>query len=59
MDKNMSIEELEKELEKVDMDNFILEMKDRWTSEDYQMSYRYNARMKELEKQIKALKEVS
>jgi hypothetical protein len=57
MDKVLKIEELEKELEQVEMDLFILDMKDRWTSEDYQMSYRYDKRIMELKKQIQELKE--
>lgn len=51
------LEELKQQLEKVESDNFILEMKDRWTSEDYQTSYKYNAQIRELKQQIKQLED--
>lgn len=45
------MEELEKELEEVNNSLFMLEMKDRWEREDYQLKKALEQRKKELEAQ--------
>ena len=49
------LEQLKQELEKVEMELFILEMKDRWFHEDYMMFDVYHAQIRGLKKQIKEL----
>ena len=49
------LEQLKQQLESVEMELFILEMKDRWFHEDYVMFDVYNAQIRELKKQIKEL----
>lgn len=45
------MEELEKELEEVNNSLFMLEMKDRWEREDYQLKEVLEQRKKDLEAQ--------
>ena len=45
------MEELEKELEEVNNSLFMLEMKDRWEREDYQLKKVLKQRKKDLEAQ--------
>lgn len=45
------MEELEKELEEVNNQLFMLEMKDRWEREDYQLKKILEQRKKDLEEQ--------
>lgn len=48
------MEELEKELEEVNNHLFMLEMKDRWEREDYQLKEVLEQRKKDLEAQKNA-----
>lgn len=51
----MKIEELKAELAKVEKAKFILECKDRWSSEDYRIHDRQVDEIIRLKKEIKAL----
>lgn len=46
------LEQLKKELEEVRESKFYLEMKDRWTNEDFKTNDKFNEKIKELEKEI-------
>lgn len=54
---DMAVEALEreailKEIEETEMRAFILEMKDRWTYEDYKTASEYEKKIKALKKQL-------
>ena len=51
-----NLSELEQELDKVKKDEFMLQMKDYWSSEDYRIDRAFNKRIKDLEQRIKELK---
>ena len=53
---NSSLSELETELEKVSKVEFMLQMNDHWSSDDYILDRKYNQYMDELEEKIAALK---
>ena len=50
------MEELEKQLEEVECRLFMLEMKDRWDTEDYELREQLNKEKKELEEKINGRK---
>lgn len=50
---SMSLEELKAEYERVKKQNFYLQMKDRWSSEDYKTDEEHNRRILKLSKLIK------
>ena len=52
--KGENMEELEKELEEINNRLFMLEMKDRWEREDYQLKKVLEQRKKDLEAQKNA-----
>ena len=54
--KEDSMEELEKQLEEVECRLFMLEMKDRWDAEDYELREQLNKEKKELEEKINGRK---
>ena len=49
---NMTYEELVAEFEKVKEKLFLLEMKDRWSADDYRQSGLYNTKLCELKRLI-------
>lgn len=55
-EKEDSMEELEKQLEEVECRLFMLEMKDRWDTEDYELREQLNKEKKELEEKINGRK---
>ena len=50
------MEELEKQLEEVECRLFMLGMKDRWDSKDYELKEQLNKEKKELEEKINGRK---
>lgn len=54
MTKEEKLEELKKELDRVEWQNYYNKMVDRWTSENYEIDRRTSKRIAELEKEIKS-----
>lgn len=52
-----SLEELEKQLEKLEHDEFMLKMADHWDNSDYKYSWELHTQIKEIKQKIKELKE--
>ena len=50
--KELIIKEIRKEIEELENRIFLLEMVDRWTQEDFDLSKRLNNELKELNKQL-------
>ena len=50
------MEELEKQLEEVECRLFMLDMKDKWDAEDYELREQLNKEKKELEEKINGRK---
>ena len=48
----MTRQEIEKKIDEVNTKYFILQMKDGWTSEDYELEEQLEKEMKELDKQL-------
>ena len=55
-EKEDSMEELEKQLEEVECRLFMLDMKDKWDAEDYELREQLNKEKKELEEKINGRK---
>lgn len=50
------MEELEKELEKIEQQLFMLEMQDGWQKEDFELSYELEAKYKKIKEEIEKCK---
>lgn len=51
--KNMSTEDLQKRLKEIKHDQFMLEMCDRWSREDYDLSHQYHKEIMAIEAELK------
>lgn len=52
----MTRTEIEKRIEQLGNWEFMLQMKDRWITEDYEQSRKWNAEIRHLEKELEGLK---
>lgn len=51
----MTMQEINKKLEELCKQEFYLQMKDRWTTEDYETDRRMNEEIRQLEKKLKEI----
>lgn len=51
----MTMKEINKKLEKLCKQEFYLQMKDRWTTEDYETDREINREIQKLEEQLKEM----
>lgn len=49
------VEQIRKEIEKIETFKFYLAMKDHWTEDDYATNAEYNRQIRELEKKAKEI----
>ena len=54
-DKKMSREEILKQIEDIEKREFFLQMKDRWSQEDYKLSDKHHEEIRELKKKLEEL----
>lgn len=53
----MTMQEINKKLEELCKQEFYLQMKDRWTAEDYETDRKINREIQKLEEQLKEMSE--
>lgn len=53
------IDEIKKEINRIEQADFMLQMKDHWSNSDYETSNKYREEVRALEKELEKLEEQS